>query len=578
MRKTLLNALKHGSGTIFILLSMMLGVSLQAWGSDPTNAYYDFKYSANGGSAETMDSGNQSREAGDVYSFVITEFHGNWNKNDGNLCDCQLRYKRKDNSTGDWVDADWITVAKNGQNWDKNPKEFWGTGLTVDVLSGLDNGSYTLYAQVYATGYPSGTSDCSNTYCVPSNSTYMTVSFTKVPVQYALGGWLNNALVNSYDATNWGMTESSGTYTGSYIFTAVHESSEFLWVLGIDNSTWGVDSDVDIALGGSTTIYNGKTGGKVKAPAEVGEEYTVTFTPASSTTGTLAWNRSCDKPTVTTSSTPSDKDDESATLTGSYTTTDVCAAVSKGIAYKASGAADYTLEADGTSSSGSISVALTGLSPLTTYYYKAYVEISGSRYVYGNEYSFTTDCQLGITVTGPDDTGEGPKCFGESFTALSVSPSGASGYTYQWYYNTTNSTTEGSIAISGATSSSYTPAVVGGNYYYCAVGATGGYCEVNSNYSGKVTINATPTLSVSESSVTNYAPVTVTAKGADIATWSVDTPANNSDCYLYKKTASSAKFKAKVNASATYTITGTTANSCSNTATVTVTTDSQDCH
>ena len=34
MKKTLLSALNHGSGTIFILLAMMLGVSLQVWGVD----------------------------------------------------------------------------------------------------------------------------------------------------------------------------------------------------------------------------------------------------------------------------------------------------------------------------------------------------------------------------------------------------------------------------------------------------------------------------------------------------------------------------------------------------------------
>ncbi len=40
MKKTLLSALKHGSGTIFILLSMMLGGGLQAWGD---TTYYIYK-------------------------------------------------------------------------------------------------------------------------------------------------------------------------------------------------------------------------------------------------------------------------------------------------------------------------------------------------------------------------------------------------------------------------------------------------------------------------------------------------------------------------------------------------------
>ena len=58
MRKTLLNALKHGSGTILILLAMMLGGGLQAWGwsmSSGKEIYFYHPYS----STSDVDWGNK---------------------------------------------------------------------------------------------------------------------------------------------------------------------------------------------------------------------------------------------------------------------------------------------------------------------------------------------------------------------------------------------------------------------------------------------------------------------------------------------------------------------------------------
>ena len=55
-----------------------------------------------------------------------------------------------------------------------------------------------------------------------------------------------------------------------------------------------------------------------------------------------------------------------------------------------------------------------------------------------------------------------------SATALSIEASGNPEPTYQWYSNTTNSTS-GATAISGATNDSYTPSTktIGTTYYYC---------------------------------------------------------------------------------------------------------------
>lgn len=281
----------------------------------------------------------------------------------------------------------------------------------------------------------------------------------------------------------------------------------------------------------------------------------------------------CTEPTVTTASSPAAKGATTATLTGTYTTEDVCVPTAKGVAYKEDGGA-YSYQPDGTSASGSISVSLSDLTPLTTYYYKAYVELEGGEKVYGAEYSFTTDCRSGITISAHPSTSAQEACLG-SATALSVTASGASDYTYQWYYNSTASVS-GATAIPGATSASYTPAVIGTNYYYCSVGAAGGYCEVASNFSGAITIKGVPSLTATPSSVTNYAPVTITASGAEISSWNITSETGG---YLYKKSATSAKFKGNVGSSdtpVTYTIQGT-ANGCFGTTTVTVNKNADSC-
>ncbi len=90
-----------------------------------------------------------------------------------------------------------------------------------------------------------------------------------------------------------------------------------------------------------------------------------------------------------------------------------------------------------------------------------------------------------------------------------------------------------------------------------------------------VNVNATPVLTATPSSVTNYAPVTITASGAEINSWNITSGTGG---YLYKKSATSAKFKGNVGSGSavTYTIEGT-ANGCSGTATVTVNSNSDNC-
>lgn len=78
-------------------------------------------------------------------------------------------------------------------------------------------------------------------------------------------------------------------------------------------------------------------------------------------------------------------------------------------------------------------------------------------------------------------------CLNGTSTALSVTASGI-GITYQWYSNTTNSNSGGTL-ISGATASTYTPltTAAGTLYYYVVVSGT---CSpsVTSNVSGAITV------------------------------------------------------------------------------------------
>ena len=91
-------------------------------------------------------------------------------------------------------------------------------------------------------------------------------------------------------------------------------------------------------------------------------------------------------------------------------------------------------------------------------------------------------------------------CLNSSSAALSVAATGTATITYQWYSNTTASTTGASL-ISGATSASYTPPTnVAGTLYYRAV-VTSGVCpSINSDIISVQTDAATVAGTIASSS------------------------------------------------------------------------------
>ncbi len=113
-------------------------------------------------------------------------------------------------------------------------------------------------------------------------------------------------------------------------------------------------------------------------------------------------------------------------------------------------------------------------------------------------FSITVDCvdaaaPATLIATNPSTTPQSV-CVGTATTPLTVTVLGTVlTPTYQWYSNTGNSNSGGTL-ISGATSSSYTPpsviANVGTTYYYCIVNNA---CDTQtSTVSGGITVNAIP--------------------------------------------------------------------------------------
>ena len=88
-------------------------------------------------------------------------------------------------------------------------------------------------------------------------------------------------------------------------------------------------------------------------------------------------------------------------------------------------------------------------------------------------------------------------CLGEAVNNLTVSYSnGVGSPAYQWYANTIDDTTSGTI-IASATSDTFTPSVatVGTTYYYCIITfASGGCSEIISN-TAEIIVNETPSVS-----------------------------------------------------------------------------------
>ncbi|NLX28037.1 MAG: hypothetical protein GXY59_03600, partial [Bacteroidales bacterium] len=128
------------------------------------------------------------------------------------------------------------------------------------------------------------------------------------------------------------------------------------------------------------------------------------------------------------------------------------------------------------------------------------------------------------------------KCLNQSFTSLTISASGT-GISYQWYSNTSASTSGGTSlgSANGAQTNSYTPQsnVAGTLYYYCIVTGTCG--TVTSNVSGAFVTN--PATAITSESLTGqtvcinqpFSAISVTTNGVGLSyQWYSNTNASTS--------------------------------------------------
>ncbi|MFN5653305.1 MAG: hypothetical protein ACK465_06760, partial [Flavobacteriia bacterium] len=151
-----------------------------------------------------------------------------------------------------------------------------------------------------------------------------------------------------------------------------------------------------------------------------------------------------------------------------------------------------------------------------TYYFRAY---NGT--CWGNEGSATVVINTQPVITLQPSSNSETKCQNsQSFTPLSVTATGTN-LTYQWYSNTTASTSGGTL-IAGATSASYTPsnATVGILYYYCVVSSAS--CpSTTSGISGAMVVIGSPS-----APTVSAASTTINVGGSAIVTGTLGTTGN----------------------------------------------------
>jgi len=133
------------------------------------------------------------------------------------------------------------------------------------------------------------------------------------------------------------------------------------------------------------------------------------------------------------------------------------------------------------------------------------------------------------------------KCLNETFTALYVTATAGSGSIskYEWYSNTTNSTTGGTLVANNASSAltnSYTPLATSGGllYYYVIVYNTNG-CQITSAISAPFTVNDLPSISVQPSSSNQTACLNTATTNLTV---SASPGSGNINTYTWYKTTS----------------------------------------
>jgi hypothetical protein len=160
-------------------------------------------------------------------------------------------------------------------------------------------------------------------------------------------------------------------------------------------------------------------------------------------------------------------------------------------------------------------LGLTGLTAGATYYVWVRSRCASSPDSYSpwsSVASFATvDCSAFSLSTQPSATTQNV-CLNAGATTLTVAATGGSGYTYQWYSNTT-ATASGGTLLSGANAASYTPVTTaaGTLYYYCVVSSAAPVCSVTSTVSGGVIVSSGPSVAPTANAATGVTSSAFTA-------------------------------------------------------------------
>ncbi|MFN7013224.1 MAG: PKD domain-containing protein, partial [Bacteroidia bacterium] len=171
----------------------------------------------------------------------------------------------------------------------------------------------------------------------------------------------------------------------------------------------------------------------------------------------------------------------------------------------------------------------------TLYYYCVITLSSGGCSSLTSQLATVTINPLPTIVTQPQPTQS--ICVGGVITALTASYTGGIGTAaYQWYSNTTNSNSGGTL-ISGATSATYTPPVfntAGTYYYYVVVTLNGNGCGNTASNTAEVivlpdpTITSQPLATQTQCQGTTAAALTVSVSGG-VGTFSYQWYSNTSN-------------------------------------------------
>ncbi|MBO6034350.1 MAG: hypothetical protein J6P34_00675 [Paludibacteraceae bacterium] len=389
------------------------------------------------------------------------------------------------NSTGTWYA--WGAFTNNSKWAYTTAKDNWGNNSSITLSAGGNWPYWTVNALPNPTSQSSSASGTTATVTWTRNSTYTTV----MVVRYS-------GASPSVTAPTGGTSYSSGSTIGAG--TVVYKGT----------STTGY-SDTGLTAGTTYTYYL----------------YTVNNNYYSSGVSTsVVIPSACTAPTVTTNTTATSIGLQGATVKGTVTD-GICAVTETGIVYGTSANPTGNAQVISHTSGTQFSKALSGLSPGTKYYFRAYAK-TASGTTYGSDGSFTTtSCSAPSSVTSTQMAAAN-YCKGATATALEVTGSGGvTPYSYQWYSNTTASNTGGTL-IEGATSQSFTPptSAAGDKYYYCVV-KSASPCSSStrtSSVSGKIHVDATSvagSITADASSVCNGNGTTLTlgSKTGNVTKW-----------------------------------------------------------